>query len=1176
MFRPSKLAIAPLVFAAACSAGSPTPIVDPVVPGDPVDDLPTTEQTAISLGMSIMSSDAAGAPRLMRAIVPRAGAAGMAPAQAARDHVSALAPLWVGQQAAMALTENGSQRLRNGATVVKLTQRVDDVIVHNGELRVMMHPDGSLAAVSGTLLPATVKPRFVATPSQALASALDKLYGKSRPQPAITEAGERGGWQELTVAAGTGLRVTKVRARRELSRTGNQLSPAWAVELFGDAPADPLLDSSLPTLVAHRYLVADAGLGIISDANLIAHDAYVYRAFAERTGVRRPFDGVLESFAPHPTGLPDGSEPGFTGSNLVVMDAFNQPLDEWLPDNATTTSGNNVVAFADLDGSTDFSDGDVAPEVRAGRTLNYRYDVTAEPVATPTQSKASTVNAFFLNNWMHDWWYDSGFTEATGNAQVDNYGRGGVGGDPLTVFAQFGANVGQRDNAFMGTPADGSSPQMFMLLWNKGTRPFFGGPDGQVRSENVSAEPREFDLTGEIAAVQDATAPTSDACQAVTSDLTGKIALVTFSGVCGSRVTVDNVKAAGAIGVILADGVLENPRPFAGSAQANLPTLAIGRLDGAALLAALAAGPVTVTLRSETSGPERDGDLDNTVVAHEWGHYLHHRLAVCESGQQCGGMSEGWGDFNALLMMLREGDNRDGTYGMGAYAVADGTPDAAYFGIRRFPYSISRTKNDLSFRHISDGIPLPTTTPGGGGVASSQVHAAGEVWASMLWESFNVLLDAHDVATARRRMTDYVVAGLLLTPPEATFTEGRDAILAAASALDSDDMVLMAAAFAGRGAGTCAVAPGNDSPGNAGVIESGTLAARLEPSRLSITDDGISCDRDGYLDPGESGVLHVTVANGGIVAAEAVSVTASASSSSVRIGAPIRIPAMAPFTSVDLQFPVTLLASAPANTRVTFSVRPAGQFTCETTPVALDVLTGVDEVAAASKIDTVETRQTPWLLTGDDAAGLWSRPAEAGGNHTWFGKNAGVPSDTQLMTPAMTVSTTEPFVIKFSHAYDLEGAGATLFDGGVIEVSANEGISWTDVSLFQIDTKYTGRLLPGINPLGGRQAYSGTSPGFPARQTLVLDFGTVLAGQSLRFRFRIGTDVNTAATGWFIDNFEVSGITNTPFPIAVPETSTCTARVSAGDESSVLATRAAPATSLRAFDAAVCVASDTP
>jgi hypothetical protein len=51
-------------------------------------------------------------------------------------------------------------------------------------------------------------------------------------------------------------------------------------------------------------------------------------------------------------------------------------------------------------------------------------------------------------------------------------------------------------------------------------------------------------------------------------------------------------------------------------------------------------------------------------------------------------------------------------HAQGSYADANGTPNAAYFSVRRFPYSRDRTKNDLSFRHIADENPLPTTTPG--------------------------------------------------------------------------------------------------------------------------------------------------------------------------------------------------------------------------------------------------------------------------------------------------------------------------------------------------------------------------------------------------------------------------------------------------------------------------------
>src|SRR5262249_47092191 len=155
-------------------------------------------------------------------------------------------------------------------------------------------------------------------------------------------AGEDAGWTKLEVAADPQVHVTEARARPVLANDGNGLVQTWEAEVLGDAPPDPLTDPGIPNPAARRYLVRDDRGGILSEADLIQHDAFVYRAYAETTGNRRPLDGPLTDFSPHPTGFPDGSAPaGFVSSNLVVMDAFNQTVDKWLPDNATTSSGNN-------------------------------------------------------------------------------------------------------------------------------------------------------------------------------------------------------------------------------------------------------------------------------------------------------------------------------------------------------------------------------------------------------------------------------------------------------------------------------------------------------------------------------------------------------------------------------------------------------------------------------------------------------------------------------------------------------------------------------------------------------------------------------------------------------------------------------------------------------------------
>ena len=223
-FRLRALVVPALLFATACGGDlSSTTPEDPGAPGASGEGqtVPPIEQRATGLGMSIVSSDAAGVPRLIRAIVPRAVPAGMAPGAAAREHVAALKELWVPRGQTTDLVERSTQPLRNGATVVTLAQEVDGIPVDRGELHVLLHTDGRLAAVSGTLVASAAKPRFVSSSREALGHALDQQYGAGRPQPAITEeaaaAGDADGWQTLAVAPDPDLQVESARVRRELT-----------------------------------------------------------------------------------------------------------------------------------------------------------------------------------------------------------------------------------------------------------------------------------------------------------------------------------------------------------------------------------------------------------------------------------------------------------------------------------------------------------------------------------------------------------------------------------------------------------------------------------------------------------------------------------------------------------------------------------------------------------------------------------------------------------------------------------------------------------------------------------------------------------------------------------------------------------------------------------------------
>jgi len=161
------------------------------------------------------------------------------------------------------------------------------------------------------------------------------------------------------------------------------------------------------------------------------------------------------------------------------------------------------------------------------------------------------------------------------------------------------------------------------------------------------------------------------------------------------------------------------------------------------------------------------------------------------------------------------------------------------------------------------------------------------------------------------------------------------------------------------------------------------------------------------------------------------------------------------------------------------------------------------------------------------------------GDHAWHGADSGFNGDVRLVSPILRVGGAGApfFVVTFDHAYSFE---QPAFDGGVIEISNDNGVTWQDVSAFAT-TGYNGTIATGGgNALEGRSAYIATNPSFPATDPVTLDFGNAFAGENVRIRFRVGSDVAVGAPGWTIDDIAVSGITNTPFGVVVDDDGVCT------------------------------------
>ena len=157
------------------------------------------------------------------------------------------------------------------------------------------------------------------------------------------------------------------------------------------------------------------------------------------------------------------------------------------------------------------------------------------------------------------------------------------------------------------------------------------------------------------------------------------------------------------------------------------------------------------------------------------------------------------------------------------------------------------------------------------------------------------------------------------------------------------------------------------------------------------------------------------------------------------------------------------------------------------------------------------------------------------------------------MTRNVAIPAGSTAFLRFNHAYGFENSGATGYDGGVLEISVNGG-TFQDIGARLTDGGYNGTLTTtSNNPIEGRPAFVRESNGYvSSRATL-----TGLGGQSVRFRFLIGTDEGNLNAnqrpdiyGWFVDDIRVytcapptpsgSGGDGVPSPAPTAEDTTTT------------------------------------
>ncbi|CAN5285427.1 hypothetical protein BH23VER1_BH23VER1_30090 [soil metagenome] len=681
----------------------------------------------------------------------------------------------------------------NGVTHLVFAQTVAGVPIHHGDILVNIGSDGSIINVHGTfggIVPAAAAmARSARLSPAAIRSRAVEMVGfiAGEPLPAAAV------W--FRQPSGTLVRATRVTAR--LAAGGH------VYEL--------VIDTATGDALSRARLTHDVGSYLVAPLPLTDPDE----------GARRLVTGM-----PDPVASPFGWH-----------DTNGMPG----PD-STETRGNNVFAQEDADMDNLFG---FRPS--GGTSLVFDFPPGPTP-GSVTERDSGLVSLFYTTNVCHDLFYSYGFTEAAGNFQQNNYGRGGAQGDALRADSEDPAAAG---NAQFFSPLDGTPPRMELgtrirpsTLTVTAPPEAAGGVPARTSSFGGRTDPAG--ITAEIVAAidaADAAGPsTTDCCSPPlnAAALVGNIALID-RGTCDFDVKLRHAQEAGAIGVIVANNAGDGLVTMAGDDPAvTIPAVFVGQTDGADLRAALGA-PLVATA---VVPPDLNFADDATIVVHEYGHGVTSRLTggrfntSCLSGLVSGGLGEGWSDLFALAFTTQATDTRITPRRIGTYAFGP-------FGLRTFPYTSNRTANPLTYRDVASRI---------------DVHGIGEVWCAALWDlhwdlighyGFSADLSAPWDAGGNTLALQLVIDALQLQPCSPSFLDARDAVILADQLLTGGtNQFGIWNAFARRGLGEAATEGSPDEP-NAVSEDFGV------PPALDLADD----DLDGspnlieialgsdYLDP---------------------------------------------------------------------------------------------------------------------------------------------------------------------------------------------------------------------------------------------------------------------------------------------------------------------------------------
>lgn len=162
-----------------------------------------------------------------------------------------------------------------------------------------------------------------------------------------------------------------------------------------------------------------------------------------------------------------------------------------------------------------------------------------------------------------------------------------------------------------------------------------------------------------------------------------------------------------------------------------------------------------------------------------------------------------------------------------------------------------------------------------------------------------------------------------------------------------------------------------------------------------------------------------------------------------------------------------------------------------------------------------------WMLWSDTAYFPDFGPLAYDGVDSLYADDTELLNDATATSPSISLPAGENAYLLFAQIIWLENS----YDGGVLEYSVNGGPFNDAAALYSSGQNYKGTLNSSYgNPIGGRNSFTGESHGYV---TSLYNLSS-LAGQDVRFRWRMGTDSMNYIGGWWLDMIQVNTCLGVP------------------------------------------------